>query len=187
MTSKKKRRINKKHLAMLLLPIIVVIAALLCLIHFSTQDKTAAPEDSASKSRTASTGQMASEAVDGLDFLGQNKSVTDAIFGQPQMLYKENAQYYPLAGVSVIFDEETELINYIDCDNTGNAGSIEIMGISIGWSEAELMDYLSSWGYTDAVIVDGSVSVPVTYNDQNIEVDVLVEDDLVALISAYLD
>ena len=126
-----------------------------------------------------------SVALDGIDFIGQRKELSDSIFGSSTPLIMENSIYYPAAGVSVVYDVETSVINYIDCDNNGSAGSIEIMGVNIGWSREELISYFKNMGYDCEIASDNTLTVRTRYNDKDIEIYIVLEADAVILICAY--
>lgn len=126
-----------------------------------------------------------SVALDGIDFVGQSKDVTDSIFGQSVPLIMDNSIYYQSAGISVVYDVDTNIINYIDCDNKGTVGSIEIMGINIGWNRSELISYLEDIGYEGDIADDDTLTIRTRYNDKDVEIYVVLEEDEVTLICAY--
>lgn len=124
-------------------------------------------------------------ALDGIDFVGQSKAITDSIFGQSTPLLTENSVYYPSSGVSVVYEAGTDAITYIDCDNKGTVGAIEIMGINVGWTREKLTSYLNNMGYEGDIDGMSTVTLRTEYNENNIEVYVVLEDDIVTLVCAY--
>ena len=127
-----------------------------------------------------------SVALDGIDFIGQSKELTDSIFGQSVPLIMENSIYYLNPGVSVVYDPNTNIINYVDCDNKGTVGSIQIMGVNIGWTKEELISYFKNMGYDCTIDTDNTLTVRTKYNDKYIEVYIVLEEDVVTLICAYV-
>lgn len=125
-------------------------------------------------------------AIDGIDFIGQNRTVADSLFGESMTLIEDNSLYYPASGVSIVFDSTTNIIKYVDCDNNGINGSIQIMGINVGCTKDELIEYFNNMGYECNIADDNTLTVRTFYNDRNLEVYTVLENDIVVLVCVYV-
>lgn len=120
---------------------------------------------------------------DGLEVIGLPYNLCDATFGESEIVISANTLYYVNRGVTIVYDINSGLVSYIDCDGTGTEGNLKIAGISIGDSEQDVKEYLNNQGIP-ADIVNGELSVGIRYNEQNIELSVSIIDGKVVYISA---
>lgn len=148
-------------------------------------DESKAMFDEISK-RAGNQENSSDVALDGVMMIGQPKTVADRIFGESTPLITENTLFYPDAGISIVYDMDTQQIIYIDNDGTGNIGNISIGGAMTGQGIAAVLTYYNDQGISFEMNEYGTYKAYVNYDDKDIEIDISTAEDKVSLISATL-
>lgn len=92
---------------------------------------------------------------DGYELLGCIYTEVDDEYGDYEEMLSENARYYPECGVSLLFNEETGRIIYIENDGSGTGmNKVPILGILPGDSTVKMIKTLSDNGLEPAAIND---------------------------------
>lgn len=118
---------------------------------------------------------------DGVTLIGADRGMADNIFGESLSVINNNVLFYKDYGVSIIYDENTNEIIYIDVDGSGGVSSIEILGFGIGDTKAEVTSALDSQGVNYKAEGE-EIIAGICYNDINMGLTLSFKDDRVVLL-----
>lgn len=136
--------------------------------------------------KTAGAKPVESDGEELFGYVGMPIDSLPVTLGSPESIISDNIKYYGDANVSVLYNVNTSLIEYIDIDGVGQTKAT-LMGISYGMTKEEAMNYLASLGVTEPSRTEDTVYFYefVTEDESSsVEFAVTYVDDKVVLLSA---
>lgn len=136
-------------------------------------------------SRNGAKSKSVNTLVDALELMGGTFSECESKYGPSTMIVTEYTRYYNSLGMSLIYDQKTGKITYIDIDGKGESTATKLAGVSIGETKESVEQYIASLD-VDTTPIENGIIAYIGYNGQNIDLEVNYADGKVSLVSATL-
>ena len=138
--------------------------------------------DAADENDTSVTNIESADGLEMITVLGTPFESFEETFGPSETLLSDTTRYYSQIGVSVMYDEESGNIIYIDIDGNGENSSPLLVGIAPGMERDSVESLLLSEGITLDMADEEDGYAYISYEGLNLELQVCFQSDKVILV-----
>ena len=138
--------------------------------------------DAANENDTSVTNIESADGLEMITVLGTPFESFEETFGPSETLLSDTTRYYSKIGVSVMYDEDSGNIIYIDIDGNGENSSPLLVGIAPGMERDSVESLLLSEGITLDMADEEDGYAYISYGGLNLELQVCFQNDKVILV-----
>ena len=132
--------------------------------------------------------EVKSQGEELFGYIGTKIDNLNNILGESSPMIGENIRYFDAAKVSVVYNTETSMVEYIDIDGLSEVNAT-LMGVGYGMNRMQAIDTLANVGITEpSSVSDSTYEYYFTDPTETNEVTLAVtfSEDVVTLVSATL-